>query len=199
MELFISVVATLVENWTTLKIIETMARVVTAVAKVLGLISPEESVESFGDKVLQAEDAGYKLEDYDSYNDYVKAIEDFQIDPEKSGHYSPEQKEECAAKVLSGLIIENHPEVKEGFKELADLAASKSEYFQPERIEQLGKLMAEEKDFDLFKKVADVLNGVEKNYGIVDQAFNWMKTVEKRMDPALTEAAACEKIMSMIK
>lgn len=199
MELIISVAATLVENWITLKIIETMARAVMAIAKVLGLIGPEEGVESFGDKVLQAEEAGYKLEDYDSYNDYVKAIEDFRIDPEKSGHYSPEQKEECAAKVLSGLIIEKHPEVKEGFKELAELATSKSEYFQSERIEQLGKLMAEEKEFGLFKNVVDVINGVEKNYVIVDQAFNWMKTVEKRMDPALTEAAACEKIMSMIK
>ncbi|MDY6294970.1 MAG: hypothetical protein SPL45_01550, partial [Schwartzia succinivorans] len=60
------------------------AQIIMGILKGLGLIKPEEDVEDLGDKALQAEEEGITPEKYDSYEEYLKAVEEFEIDPEKS-------------------------------------------------------------------------------------------------------------------
>lgn len=64
----------------------------TAIGKALGLIRPETQVENLGDQALQAEEAGITPDAFDAYEDYVKAVESFQLDPEKSKQFTPEEK-----------------------------------------------------------------------------------------------------------
>ena len=77
----------------------------TAIGKALGLIRPETQVEDLGDQALQAEEAGITPDAFDAYEDYVKAVESFQLDPEKSKQFTPAEKEKNQSKLANGESI----------------------------------------------------------------------------------------------
>lgn len=71
-----------------------------AVCKVLGILETDESTEDLGDRAMQAEEAGIKPENFETYQEYKAAIDAFELDPEKSEKYTPEEK------VAAGLGVE---------------------------------------------------------------------------------------------
>lgn len=60
-----------------------------------------ENPEEIGDKVLQAREAGIEMEKFDKFEDYKKAIDEFELDPNKSTKFSLEDKiaNYCAVKI----------------------------------------------------------------------------------------------------
>ena len=72
-----------------IKTLKVVGNAFVKLGKTLGLIKPETKVEDLGDKAIQSE---YKPEDYNSYAEYVKAVEDYKLDPEKSKNISEEEK-----------------------------------------------------------------------------------------------------------
>ena len=72
-----------------IKTLKVVGNALVKLGKTLGLIKPEAKVEDLGDKAIQSE---YKPEDYNSYAEYVKAVEDYKLDPEKSKNISEEEK-----------------------------------------------------------------------------------------------------------
>ena len=92
-------------------VLKAVANVVMNICQTLGLIKPEEKVEDLGDKAIQAGDEGIKPENYANYQDYVKAVQDFQVDPEKSKHITPEEKMAKALEVQANLLVEKAPEL----------------------------------------------------------------------------------------
>ncbi|GJQ61018.1 MAG: hypothetical protein SCALA702_00710 [Melioribacteraceae bacterium] len=73
-------------------LLDKLVNLVTTVLEKLGIIDAKDSHKEMGDKMLQAEEQGITPENYENYDDYYKAIREFELDPEKSGIYSEKEK-----------------------------------------------------------------------------------------------------------
>lgn len=72
---------------------ESFGRIMKAIGVILGIIRNDDSIESTGDKVLQAKEEGIVRERFTSFDEYKKAIDAFEVDPEKSKKMSKKDKE----------------------------------------------------------------------------------------------------------
>ena len=75
-------------------------KVIDIVCKALGILDADENTEDLGDRAMQAEEAGIKPENFETYQEYKATIDAFELDPEKSEKYKPEEK------VAAGLGVE---------------------------------------------------------------------------------------------
>lgn len=174
-------------------VLRAVANVVMSICQTLGLIKPEEKVEDLGDKAIQAGDEGIKPENYANYQDYVKAVQDFQVDPEKSKRITPEEKMAKALEVQANLLAEKAPEL--GVEDYLNLIANHMDYFTPERSTELGKLLLTESGAVV--NVADVLNGTEKNPDKINEAYDTLAKVEKQIDPTISDNEALKRAMQI--
>ncbi len=174
-------------------VLKAVANVVMSICQTLGLIKPEEKVEDLGDKAIQAGDEGIKPENYANYQDYVKAVQDFQIDPEKSKRISPEEKMAKALEVQANLLAEKAPEL--GVEDYLNLIANHMDYFTPERSTELGKLLLTESGAVV--NVAEVMNGTEKNPDKIGEAYETLAKVEKQVDPTISDNEALKRAMQI--
>ncbi len=174
-------------------VLKAVANVVMSICQTLGLIKPEEKVEDLGDKAIQAGDEGIRPENYANYQDYVKAVQDFQVDPEKSKRITPEEKMAKALEVQANLLAEKAPEL--GVEDYLNLIANHMDYFTPERSTELGKLLLTESGS--VANVAEVLNGTEKNPDKISEAYDTLAKVEKQVDPTISDSEALKRAMQI--
>ena len=108
-----SVLSTIVS----LPVLEVLAvfQVLKAILEKLGIIEPEVKEDELGDKALQAEEAGIKRENFDTYDDFYKEIQNFEVDPNKSKKYSDAEKAIAATLTLAGLAEEKIGSLKTAF------------------------------------------------------------------------------------
>ena len=83
-----------------------VASIITGILKGLGIIDSGETPEDLGDKAIQAEESGIKPEDFDSYEEYVKAVQAFETDPEKSAQITENQKIEKGMEITTKVAVE---------------------------------------------------------------------------------------------
>ena len=174
-------------------VLRAVANVVMSICQTLGLIKPEEKVEDLGDKAIQAGDEGIRPENYANYQDYVKAVQDFQVDPEKSKRITPEEKMAKALEVQADLLAEKAPEL--GVEDYLNLIANHMDYFTPERSTELGKLLLTESGAVV--NVAEVMNGTEKNPDKISEAYDTLAKVEKQVDPTISDNEALKRAMQI--
>ena len=174
-------------------VLKAVANVVMSNCQTLGLIKPEEKVEDLGDKAIQAGDEGIKPENYANYQDYVKAVQDFQVDPEKSKRITPQEKMAKALEVQANLLAEKAPEL--GVEDYLNLIANHMDYFTPERSTELGKLLLTESGAVV--NVAEVMNGTEKNPDKIGEAYETLAKVEKQVDPTISDNEALKRAMQI--
>ena len=174
-------------------VLKAVANVVMSICQTLGLIKPEEKVEDLGDKAIQAGDEGIRPENYANYQDYVKAVQDFQVDPEKSKRITPEEKMAKALEVQANLLAEKAPEL--GVEDYLNLIANHMDYFTPERSTELGKLLLTESGAVV--NVAEVMNGTEKNPDKISEAYDTLAKVEKQVDPTISDNEALKRAMQI--
>ena len=72
----------------TIEVAKLVGNILTEIVKSLGIINPDENATDLGDKALQAEAQGIVPEKYDNYQEYLKAVQNFELDPEKSTCFS---------------------------------------------------------------------------------------------------------------
>ena len=58
-------------------IINLVIKIFKSICEALGIIKPDEKPEEIGDKIIQAEEEGYKLEDFTNYEEYKKFIDNW--------------------------------------------------------------------------------------------------------------------------
>lgn len=112
-----------------------VTRVLGALARIFGIFKPDEDVEDMGDRAIQAGEAGIQMEKYSNYDEYMNAIRNFELDPEKSKTIEKEKK------LLTGIGlaskgIEEKFDLPEGTGGLMSvLVATNSGYFTESRFE----------------------------------------------------------------
>lgn len=149
------------------------------IAKAFGLIKEETKVDELGDKALQAEEEGIIPENFDTYEAYVRAVEEYDLDPEKSKKIKEEDKVQKGIELVSGVTIEKFPEAP--IREFFEFAGTRTEYFTEERMFEFGELMKE--DEGTLKSVLEYMNGVEKDDLEMEKAVDILAEIEKKVDP----------------
>lgn len=56
-------------------------------------VEDDEEIEDMGNRVLQGNEQGIKMDDYDNFEEYQAALKGMELDPERSKEIKPEEKE----------------------------------------------------------------------------------------------------------
>ena len=162
-----------------------------SVCKALGLIKEETEPEELGDKAIQAEEQGIKPENFKTYEEYVKAVENFEIDPEKSALTTEKEKHVKASELAAGLLMEKMPDVN--IAGIPLLAVK----LPPEKI---AAIISTLKDGigATYNNIIGVVTNKEKDTSKIADGLNGLALIEKKLDPALTDQEALKKAMNSL-
>lgn len=161
------------------------------VCKSLGLIKEETKPEELGDKAIQAEEQGIKPENFKTYKEYVKAVENFEIDPEKSKLTTEKEKAVKASELSAGLLMEKMPNVNiAGIPLLA-------EKLPPEKI---AAIISTLKDGigSTYNSIIGVVTNKEKDTSKISNGLSALALIEKSLNPALSDQEALKKAMNSL-
>lgn len=119
-----------------LEILRVVGNIASTVSQVIGIFKSDESTEDIGDRAIQAADKGITPDGYETHGDYMNALRNFELDPEKSAKLTEPQK------IMSGLAVAGRgldekfdtPEGTMG--NLWVMAAAKPEYFTADKLTQ---------------------------------------------------------------
>jgi len=116
---------------------DTLGRFANMFLTVMGILRPNEKVEDIGERAMQASEQGIKPEKFERFDQYMDALRDFDLDPDKATQRS------SAAKILAGigvctLGLEDKLNYERGaLNSLWVLPIANPEYFTPDRMQNL--------------------------------------------------------------
>ena len=168
--------------------LKAIGNAITSIAKALGLIKPEKDVEEVGDRALQAEEKGMTPEKYGSYEAWVKAIEedDWGYDPEKNKDMDPEKKIMKGVEVSTAVTVEKFPGIP--IETFFSIAGKNPEFFTTERMGEIGKLAASDKD--AFGNLVKYVIGKATDHPTVNAATDALVDIEKAVNPGMSDDVA---------
>lgn len=170
--------------------LKSLGNVFMSLGKALGLIKPEMKVEDLGDKAIQS---GYNPEDYDSYAEYVKAVEDYDLDPEKSQLTTEEEKITKGMELATGVTIEKYQEFP--IEDFCIAVGNNQKYFTSEKMGEIAKLI--QSDGQYIPNLLNYMNGTEKDSAKIQNAVETLVGVEKSVNPAISDKDAYKQVMQL--
>ena len=105
-----------------------------SVCKSLGIIKKDMPAEELGERALQAQEKGVKLEDYAGrYDEYIKDIESLEL--EASEKFSPAEKNKAAAEVLGAVLVDHYGN-ESGVENFlgTELVEANKDFYNPARV-----------------------------------------------------------------
>ena len=163
-----------------------------SLGKALGLIKPETKVEELGDKAIQSE---YKPEDNDSYAEYENAVEEYDLDPEKSKLTSEEDKIRKGMELAAGVAIEKYNEFP--IQGLIVEMGKNPEYFTEGKMNAIADLI--ESNGQYISGILEYLNGAEKDPDKLKETADALIKIEKIVDPKLSDNDALKNVLQLMK
>lgn len=173
--------------------IKVIAKAVMGLAKALGLVPENTKPEDLGDKAIQAEQAGIIPEKYDSYASYMKAVQEFKVDPEKSKQISAEEKYAKCAEIASALMTEKFGEGMGEF--ILSTAINNKDFFDEKMMGELGKVI--NGDSSMIGKISDLVNGKEKDENVLQGTISTLAAVYKSANPTVSDSDALARVMKL--
>ena len=173
-----------------------IGRAVMGIAKALfpNAFKPETTVEDLGDKAIQS---GFKPEDFKSYEEYVKAVEDFKTDPEKSKTISEEMKTAKGIELTTGLLAEKAPTLPVG--DLVDYLTKNPILMKDNNKLIAGIFSLANKDQGTFSEIVKYMNGTEKDFDKRLSAINTIANILKEISPEMSANDAKNVAMNLRK
>ena len=106
------------------------------VCKTLNILKKDMPSEELGDRALQAQEKGIKISDYEGrYDEYIKEIENVEVNPESSNKFSSEQKNFAAAQVLGMGLLEHFGKDSGVDKFIGtELVEKNKDFYNPDRV-----------------------------------------------------------------
>ncbi len=172
--------------------LKVVGNILTTLGKALGLIKPETKTDALGDKAIQS---GYNPENYNSYEEYVKAVESFETDPEKSAKISPEEKYRKGIELSLGVIKEKYGEFP--IDDICIAAGTNPEVFNESRMSAIGTAFKENPNN--ITSLANFINGTEHDDVKLGQTMDFLTGIEKIINPQISDKDALKNILSMCK
>jgi hypothetical protein len=126
------VLATVIEKFQ--PIAEAIGKVANALLSGLGILRPNETIEEIGERALQARDQGITIDKFPNFDEYMKALRDFDLDEDLKRTRNPTERL-VAGLGLGSLAIEKKFDLPEGsMGALWLLPAANPEYFTADRL-----------------------------------------------------------------
>lgn len=176
--------------------LKALGNILTVIGKALGLIKPETQVDELGDKALQAEEAGITPDQFETYEAYVKAIEGFQLDPEKSRETTLNEKVEKGIELTAGVTREKFPELSvETVAKLGALIEKHPTVFTEDSMRIFTKDMVS--DPSCVEKVIGYLDHTEKNQDRLEGAEQVLTEMIKAADPGMDDSAVRRQVYNL--
>ena len=154
-----------------------IVNIIIGIVKGLGIVQPEETATDLGDKALQAEEAGIKPENYDSYEEYLKAVEKFETNPERSAEIKEEEKLQKGAEVMTATLIERYGDL---IIALFEIIAKNPTYFE-QRMPFFTEM--QRNDATTFADITRYMSGKETDINKADSTLEKIFEVEKKVEP----------------
>ena len=103
----------------------------------LGIFKPDEKPEEVGERALQAAGKGITMDKFDKFDDYMKALRDFELDPEASAKRNPAEKLVAGIGVGTVGLEVKFNAAPGSLHGIWLLPLSNPDYFTPERMQGL--------------------------------------------------------------
>lgn len=157
-------------------------------AKSLGLIKPQIQVDELGDKALQS---GYNPEQYDTYTEYVKAVEEFDdLDAEKSKLIPEEDKIRKGMELATGVMIEKYQDFP--VEKFCIEVGKRPEFFSEGALKEVGKLI--DTDENYISDILGYLDGSLKNDNKLDKIIGSLSDIYKEGNPGISDDEALDAV-----
>lgn len=173
-------------------IIKAIGSIFMELGKALGLIEPEEKLEDLGDRALQAE-GEIDLEDYNSFAEYVAALEKFELNPEKSKEISIEDKIKKGMELSIALLMEKYPSMP--IESFCLEIANNTNFFTVDRLQKVGDLISE--DMNQIEGLLKYMNGSEKNVNKLLEIEDKLIAIEKTLNPHASDIEILRDVKSI--
>lgn len=177
------------------KILNSVASAFTIFANALGGTQIKDP-KDLGDKIIQAEEEDIRPENFDTYEEYMKRIDEFEVDRDKSKEIDDDVKIVRALDAASKVLVEKYPENDmAGLLTAASLSKENQEYFTSERFAEIAKEIKD--DPSMIDSLGKLLQGKDMGeseyYALVDN----LVAIEHRIHPDNTESEILERIRNL--
>lgn len=176
-----------------IELLKAIGKGLEAFAKALGGIGVATPTDELGDKALQAEEAGIKPENYKSYEEYVKAVEEFPLDPEKSKRLTDAEKWAKGIELIANSIQTKYPTVNMPI--LVDLLTGNPALFTEKACKVLGDLA--KKDPQSVETIAKFISGEAKGGEAFAAGLKLVSELLKAEKPELNEVEVAEQALNL--
>ena len=163
--------------------------------KSLGLIKPETQIEKLGDRALQAEADGIEPGQFSSYMDYLKKVEEYELDAEKTLNFSEEEKLKKGMELAAGVMVEEYREFP--MEEFCIAVGQNPEYFTSGKLQEMGRLI--EKNAGYIPEILHYVDGTEKDEQKLDSVITTLTEIEKNTNPELSDTDALQAVLGVRK
>ena len=72
---------------------QVVSKAIQAIGRALGIIKDKDQIEDLGDRALQAEEKGITPDKYSTFDEFKQALDNFELNPDKTKATSLEEKE----------------------------------------------------------------------------------------------------------
>ena len=170
--------------------LKSLAAPLLELGKELGLIEPETDVEDLGDKAIQSD---LNPDDFDCYEEYLKAVEDYKLDPEKSKLSTEEKKIQKGIELTVGVMIEKYQDFPMG--EFINMIGHNQSFFTESKMGELAKVI--KTDGQSITDILHYVDGTEKNSTKIQGTVDTLLEIEKNTNPGISDKEAFKNIMEL--
>lgn len=161
-------------------------------AKSLGLIKPQVQVDELGDKAIQS---GYNPEQYDTYAEYVKDVEKFDLDAEKSKLIPEEDKIRKGMELATGVMVEKYKDYP--IDKFCVEIGERPDFFTEGVLAEVGKLIDTDRNY--ISDIAGYFDGSLKDEGKLGEIAGTLSDVFKAGNPGISDDDALEAVFKACK
>ena len=175
-----------------IQVLNAVAKGLTAFGNALGLFETDDP-EKLGAKRILAEEEGIEPENYDTYDEYLKAVDEFEIDEERAAEIPTEDKLVKAAPHAVEAIDYKYPEAN--VVEVAEGMVANPEFYDDDRFAGLAELVGN--DPEKLVVIGKLLNGELEGDEFYD-AIDMIVSAEQTRHPELSSEEIKERVQNAL-
>ena len=170
--------------------LKSLAAPLLELGKELGLIEPETDVEDLGDKAIQSD---LNPDDFDCYEEYLKAVEDYKLDPEKSKLSTEEKKIQKGIELTVGVMIDKYQDFS--MDKFINMIDHNQNFFTEAKMGEIAKVI--KMDGQSITDILHYVDGTEKNSTKIQGTVDTLLEIEKNTNPGLSDKEAFKNVMEL--
>ena len=170
--------------------LKSLATPLLELGKELGLIEPETDVEDLGDKAIQSD---LKPDDFDCYEKYLKAVEDYKLDPEKSKLSTEEKKIQKGIELTVGVMIDKYQDFS--MDKFINMIGHNQNFFTEAKMGEIAKVI--KTDGQSITDILHYVDGTEKNSTKIQGTVDTLLDIEKNTNPGISDKEAFKNVMEL--